>query len=669
MSLKGKNVSAADIIGGDRPTDDRCLWWESSDAKALGRAVKTTVDLWWQQHAERRYEYNAIIEQYYGAELGDIGPGNYSPSGRRSGNLRYNIMRSATDTLTSRYSKEKPRPVVLTEKGKWRHRRHARELNKLFYGIFQQNQVYRQGRQVFREAIALNMGVFKTSIHPQTLDIEIERVYPGEFVWDLADAYRGVPSELAQVSSVPRKVLAAKYPDYADAILKAAPARQSENAGRSTVGLVDVVEIWKLPSYRGAKDGRRAVVVDTITVVDEPWEFDRFPVSVMVCSQAFRGYEGNGLGVMLMGFQLSLNTHLQADEEAIERGSRLRCFITGDGVEQQVAKLETDVVGGIYHIKDPSARIQFDPGVTLPPGKTEYNDWIARSAYETIGLTQLSASGAKPAGVDAAVAIRELQDIEALRFMEQQSEYEEMYIDLAKTVWMYVRKYWAGQKKRLKVRGRGFIETVNFDDIDLEDDAFDIAVYAASMLPKQPGARRQTLQEMVANRLITIPQMMVLMDMPDIEGEAELRAAPLSDIDATIARFLEEDPSDERLAEKEVQRELKRISKIKDPDERALRKETLYAELLWEEPIGVESLQEGISRFQEAYLLAKHTDVSPPRLNLLIEWITEAKRLVAEAAMEGQANAIGAGPSGTPGIPGAPQQPQPGQEQPLPPMA
>jgi hypothetical protein len=266
------------------------------------------------------------------------------------------------------------------------------------------------------------------------------------------------------------------------------------------------------------------------------------------------------------------------------------------------------------------------------------------------------------------VAIRELQDVEALRFMEQQSEYEELYIDLAKTVWMYMRKYWKGKKKIQKVRGRGFVETVNFDDIDLDEDGFEIGVYASSMLPKQPGARQQRLLEMVQARLITVPQMMLLLDMPDIEGEAELRAAPLSDIDATIARFLEDEPPASRLGEKAVKEALKKLDRIKDPDERALRKEALYAELLWVEPVGIESLAEGIERFKEAYLLARHTDVSPPRLQLLLDWIEAAKALLAEAAMAGEANAIGAGPSGTPGTPdmgmgrppGAPTIPDPG---------
>jgi len=181
--------------------------------------------------------------------------------------------------------------------------------------------------------------------------------------------------------------------------------------------------------------------------------------------------------------------------------------------------------------------------------------------------------------------------------------------------------------------------------------------------------------EMVQQKIISIPQMMVMLDMPDIEGEAELRAAPLTDIDGTIARFLEDDPPAKKLRRPEVKEELEAIVKIEDADEREEARETLHAELLYEAPTGAEALEEGIVRFQNAYLLARHSDVSPQRLQLLLDWIDEANAILQEAAMAGQANAIGAGPSGTPGMPpgmppmpGAPVGPeQPPMGPPMPP--
>lgn len=661
--IKGRTVDLADVSPGrtikKKPKALAEPWWMQKKEDELGQAVKLTVDRWYEQHEPRRMEYHTLTEQYEGAAIGALSPTDYAPEGKRDGSLRYNVMRSTVDTLTSRYSKEKPRPVVQTEKGKWRHKRHAREMNKLLYGVLQQNGVYRKGRQVFRDAALLQMGGFKTSVNPMTLDIEIEKTAPDEWLWDLADAFRGDPSELAHLVARPRYTVMAKWPKKAKAIAEASPSRDFRPGERHTADLVDVVEMWKLPSYPGAKDGRRVLAVDDIVLADEPWEFDRFPFSRMVFSQSFRGFSGNGVGSILMGFQLTLNNHLRADEEAMERGSKLRCFVFGDDGEAQISKLESDVNGGIYHVKNVQNQPVFDPGRSLDPAKVEYDRWIVQSCYDAVGLSQLSATGQKPAGLDAAVAMREMQDIEALRFMETQAEYEELFIDLAKMIMLYANKYWKGKGKSLKVKGKGFIETVDFDAIDLPEDAYDIGVYASSMLPKQPGARQQRLQEMVQNRIISIPQMMVLMDMPDIEGEAELRSAPLTYIDWLIGRFLEEDPPSERKREPAVKEALDDLKNIEDADERAQIREQIYADLLYIEPDGTEALEEGITRMQNAYALARRTDISPQRLGLLTQWIKDAKDLLAQAAMAGQANAIGAGPSGTPGAMGTSVEPAP----------
>lgn len=665
-TLGGRLVAASELQGRSKEAKLDKPWWTVA-GKDRGKAVKLTLDRWWEQHAPRRQEYQTLIEQYEAATVGALTPQDYAPEGRRSANFRYNVVRSVIDTLTSRYSKEKPRPVFMTEKGRWRHKRHAKELNKMVYGILQQNNVYKVGRQLFREAALLQMGILKTSVNPQTYDIEIERTYPGEWVWDLADAFRGCPTEMGHIVPRPRAIVLAKYPEHAKALRDVPRGRDSEQSQFGTSDLVDVQEIWKLPSYRGAKDGRHSIVIHDVMVLDEEWEFDRFPHSITRFSAAFRGYAGCGLGSVLLGFQLALNKHLLSDEAAVERGSKLRCFVVGDGAELQISKLETDVDGGIYHIKNAQSQPIFDPGRSLDPQKVEYNRWIMQSAYEASGISQGSAAGSKPAGIEAAAAMRELQDIESLRFMEQQSEYEEMFIDLAKVILMFARKYWTDRGKVVHVRGRGFIESINFDDIKLPEDEFEIGVYAASMLPKQPGARRQALQEMVDARILSIPQMMLLMEMPDIDSEAELRAAPLSDIDATIAHFLEDDPDPAQLASPKVKARMAEIRQL-PADERDAEREQLYADLLYQEPIGVEALQEGIVRMQNAYLIAKHSDVNPARLNLLLNWASDAERLLASSAMAGQANAIGAGPSGTPGIPGMPgapgampqPQPQPG---------
>ena len=87
---------------------------------------------------------------------------------------------------------------------------------------------------------------------------------------------------------------------------------------------------------------------------------------------------------------------------------------------------------------------------------------------EVAGISQLSATSRKPSGLDAAVAMREYQDIESDRFQLVAQRYEKSFLDAAKIVLDMQRDIGSVVIKAVK---GSVVEEIDFKkDADLDDN-------------------------------------------------------------------------------------------------------------------------------------------------------------------------------------------------------
>lgn len=658
-SKKQKTVVAPHLARGKESKSYDKPWW-GTNKRDRGKASCAASDRWFNQHSGRFTEYNLLTQQYTQSAAGN-NPGDYESAGRHSEYLRFNLIRSVVDTVVARYAKEQPRPVFTTERGRYRHRRYARQLNKAVMGLYEQVKMYTKTPLSFRNACLYGVGFTKVAMHPKTLDIEVECVHPGEVAWDVVDAFRGTPHELAHRVAVPRHVVQALFPERKSELQSADSVVTGSVGGSATISdLIYLTEMYKLPSYTGAGDGVRALVCGDVELQWEEWDFDFFPLIPIHYEHSFRGFSGEGLGSLLMGLHYSVNEDMAAAEESVKRASKVRVWVK-DGADVSVTQLEEDENAAIYTYG--SEKPSFEVAQALGSDAVDFTRWKIGAGYDLSGVSQLSASGQKPVGLDAGVALREQQDIESLRFMRQQRAYEQHILDITEAVVHYMHKYWAGKGKEIKSPGRNFIERIDFDAIDLERDQYEIRVTPASMLPLTIGAKMQTVREMLDLGFLSPSQAMSLLNVTDVEAETSLKTAAQDDIDATIDGMLFDEPTAEELKGTQVSRLLKTAESIKDADLREAEIERVKARVVYTPPGPEQANQENITRVHATLLREKHNDVPEARLELLREWLLEAKELMMQAAMEGQANAIGVGPSGTPGLQGAPQQPMQGLPQ------
>ena len=623
-------------------TDDKRLkgyWWDDKTRSGkIYESVFSTVRFIDKYQVYKRQALLEFMSLYGNRKVFGLGPNDYTvivSDRKRRRRPRMNICKSVVDTVTSKIGKERPRPKPLTEKGDYSLQRRARLLGQFIDGVFDANNVYRQGRIVFRDGCIANVGWFK--VYSENGAIIVERVFPSEMVWDDGDAAGGKPRNIYQRKFFAKEVAKALYPKFAGAIDRA-PAPPSGNGLRSSSkDIVEAIEAWHLPSGEDSSDGRHAICFQTCSPVDLPWERDHFPFASFYWSDPVIGLSGDGLVEQLSGIQVSINKHLETIERCLGLYGKTWVFVS-DSCNVAQAQLTNELDTIITYTGDKVPTI-VTPQV-VPPDLREQIGFLFQQADQLSGVTKLAQSGIKPAGLNSAPSLREYEDIQSERFATTQQSYEQLYCDTAKLVIEEANAIYStkeGKKLAATVKDRKFIEKIRFGDVDLKDDQYELAIYPTSMLPKDPAGRQAQVQEWIQAQWITREEGMRLMDMPDLEEANSLATAFIEDIDALIESFIYDQPA-----------------KGEDVED------------LYEPPDPIGHLAWGINRMKSAYLRSKRDGVPEERRNLMTRWMDEAIALMKPPTPAPGAPP-GAGGPPSPGGPPGPGAPPPGPPPGVPP--
>jgi hypothetical protein len=234
-------------------------------------------------------------------------------------------------------------------------------------------------------------------------------------VWNDYEGER--PFTLGAKYPLSKSYVAELYPDNAKKIEEAPIALRPVNqAYRRMFGVesladqVNVYETWRL-SGDEAKPGRHIVSLENVTLLDEAWPFDFFPIPRLCWSQADSGWSNSPLADQLVGYHIEIGKSMRK----IRRSQDLAC-VPRVWIEQGSEVVEdelTNEIGGIGHYK--GAAPQISPSSALPPEFYNYLDWLFKQAMADTGLNEMQSMGQKPMGLDSGKALREYNDTGATR--------------------------------------------------------------------------------------------------------------------------------------------------------------------------------------------------------------------------------------------------------------
>jgi hypothetical protein len=226
------------------------------------------------------------------------------------------------------------------------------------------------------------------------------------------------------------------------------------------------------------------------------------------------GWWGQALAEQIQNIQLEINKLLWIIQRSMHLAGTFKILLE-NGSKIVKEHLSNDIGAVIcYTGKAPEYVV---PGI-VPIELYSHLQNLKESAYEQSGISQMSAFSQKQPGLDAAVAIREMSNIESDRFMTVGHAYEDFYMELAKLSVAEGRSIYE-EKKDYKVISvqKNFIETIDWKDINLRDDQFVMKVFPVSSLPQDPAGRLQTVQEYIQAGMYTIREGRRLLDFPDTE--------------------------------------------------------------------------------------------------------------------------------------------------------
>lgn len=501
-------------------------WWKAQNEKELLDQALSTSEYLKRTNQQRVRQASVFARLFSGKPLynflasnATLDNSNQLPIGRPTANVTY----SCIDTLVSRMTQDKPKPTFLTDNGHYKERKLAKEANAFLQGELYRTKAYDLGALAFRDSCVLGDGFIK--VFPKHDKVHLERVIETELNTDFNDAYYGSPRQLEQRKLVDRGAFMDQFPDREEEIMGATTGNV-DSTPRSTETISDqfiVSELWHLPSGPEADDGRHIIVCNSGIILDEGWEKHNFPFVKLGYNSNMVGFFSQGLAEILMPTQMEIYRMLIVASQAIELMGVPRIYI--DEMSKILETSFNNRIGTI--IKGRGTPPEFLNATSNTPEIYQWIQWLISNAYQMSGMSQLAASGVKPAGLNSGEAQREFLQNQDERFSALQKRYQNLYPELSKMIIDCAKDITeeTGKNYTTVSPGKDGIREIDFKNIDKLNDSYVIQLFEESSLPKEPAGRQAKLSEMLAAQEITPQEFRRLSNFPDLEQEDKLATA------------------------------------------------------------------------------------------------------------------------------------------------
>lgn len=523
---KDNNTIVMKTQEGKKPVKNQGYkWWLAKTKEERANQLISTAS-WLKEQQQYRFRQAAIYGRLYGnmplynfAGLNKANLNSSLPADRPT----MNIIQSCVDTLVSRITQSKPRPVFLTDNGDYKERNLAKQLNQFIMGEFYQTKAYELGETCLRDGGVLGDGLIKIFENADKR-VALERVMPTEILVDHNDGLYGDPRNLYQFKLVDRSVILDLFPEKASKINSAEQA-YPDGGGESQMTTSDqimLVEGWRLPSSKESDDGFHMIACSAGDLFEESYTKLSFPFVKLPYSPRILGFWGQGLAEQLMGTQVEINKILSTISTSINLVGVPRVFVE-DGSKVVSAHLNNSI-GSI--VKYQGTKPSYEVAPCVPVELYTQLERLIQFGYQQSGISALAATSQKPSGLNSGEAIRNYDDLQTDRFATLVKRYERFYIDLAYQI--------IDKAKEIAERDGSYqtvfpnkngIKEIDLPQAEMLENPFVIQCFNASSLPRDPAGRLATVTEMMQGGLIDPQEGRRLLDYPDIEQDDKLATA------------------------------------------------------------------------------------------------------------------------------------------------
>lgn len=535
-------------------------WWEKK-GKQCCDSISSTVQFLQKQQAPRLRNMVANARLYGNVGTLGVGSSAFGQLLQGSGPVKkyatYNACQSGIDTLVSHIGESKPRPFYLSSGGNYKAHQKAKKLNQWSDGVFYETNTYRKGAECFRDAAIWGDGFMH--VFARGGKLHHERVVGAELWLDEVEAQYGTPRNLYRVKVVDRDELAGYFPEFRKDIMDADKAKETQQASQNISDMVTVCEAWHLGAlapdgeFKGGKVAMALVGSGVMLVEPEDWEHEFFPFARLPWCKPVIGYWAQGGAEQVRGEQLWLNELFWTVQKAMRLAGTIKVAMqVGSSIVDEHLNNE---IGAVIKHAGPAPTF-FTSAPVDPSFFMEMREGIER-IYKKLGVSELSASNQKPAGLDSKPSLREYKDTQNERHKTTAEAYDDFFLQISA-----IDRALAPGLKGYKVRVPG---STGFTEIDFKRDIghvkneeFVNQCFPVSQLPRDPAGRTQTVQEWVQAGWLTPRQGRKLMDFPDLQSADSLANAQeeiiMKTLDAIIddGKYAPPEPTDDLALAKET---------------------------------------------------------------------------------------------------------------------
>lgn len=512
------------------------------------------------EQKSRKTQCRDAASRYEMRRLGGLNPAAYyragAYSGTDGGTLVWPEERSIANAAQAKLAgQQKPKVQFVTSDSDWQTKRKSKKLDRFVEGQFMQavgqyGDVWQLMLRVFLDACVFPAGgAVKIFADEEDGRVSYERVFTWELYVDPLEARYGQPRNLFHVYPYDRDELIERFPEAKEALLKLADFVDEDETDTGMRGTgrisnqVRVCEAWRLP-YSKKKAGRHVIAVEGATLVDEEWTRNEFPFLWIHWSQHLVGSDGTSLVQEVASIADTINDLAKRMQDSVQRTSMGVCIFEEGSIREEDIRTNEDAINMRY--APGKAPPVWTSPVPFGPANVQFLQMNQAELHDISGVSEMLSSGDKPAGLTAAVAIRATEDVQSKRFSVIYRRYEDTFVGLARHTVACVRELFAVNPDfESKWSGKGFLKTLKWKDVDLEEDRYVIQLYPVGEVKNTPADRLQLIQELNAAGKVSDEALIETIKYLDSSKELESVSRQRELIESYIDQWLDATPEAE----------------------------------------------------------------------------------------------------------------------------
>lgn len=516
-------------------------WWlldgERDNGSEVANGIKSTVDLM-KANQRARLDQAIVSARLYGnasmAALGCETPLPLSPVSAARDTIKDNWIQSIVDTSTATIGENKPRPYFLTDGGDYKLQRQAKKLNQFSDGIFYEQRAYELGGETQRDCEIFGDGWLYVGV--EFGRIVFKRVLSAELWCDGLEGALELPRQMHWERPVDREKVIALWPKRADLISRCARVdpRLYGMGLESTSDMIVLRRSWHLragpnevdQAGKPIKTGMCVASIENV-MLSAPeecvWEEDWYPFAKWTWTPRMASFWGQGLAEQLQSQQIAYNKLNGSIQQSRHRQGSYKLLI--EAGSKIVSEHLSNEIGAIVTYRGTKPDY-------VTPAAVHDSDYarlesIKEGMFELGGISRITATGEKPAGLNSGEAQRVYRDSVAQRMKTQERLNERGYMDLARISIATARQIALSTGKPYEVRSqrKRSLRKMSMTAEELNPRDWRTQCFPTSSLPKDPAGKFAAVQERIQAGFYTMSEGKRMLDYPDMEAVESLANA------------------------------------------------------------------------------------------------------------------------------------------------